>query len=209
MNVYDQYKVDVPEGCIVSDNGSARIERFSVNEREAKFSALRNAIQPRGNLSVPSGSYTRLLIDGILIMSDTPSEIRDHLEPIRRACGTCLVNGLGLGMVANAMLAKPEVDKVITVEINEDVIALVAPHWKERWGERLEIVHADALEYQPPAGVRFNVVWHDIWAAMCTDNLQEMFRLHRKYGRRCEWQGSWKRSWLLAQREHEKRQPWY
>ena len=60
-----------------------------------------------------------------------------------------------------------------------------------------EFHQADALEYKPPRGEQYDVVWHDIWPNICTDNLPEMHKLHRKYGRRCNWQGSWCRA------EHE------
>jgi spermidine synthase len=129
-------------------------------------------------------------------MSDTPDERRDHLSAIREAKGHVLLNGLGLGCVLQSCLEKEGVTKVTVVEKEEDVIALVAPHYQERYGDRLEVVHADAFEYKPPKGVRYGMVWHDIWPNMCADNLPEMHRLHRKYGRRTEWQGSWGRAYI-------------
>jgi hypothetical protein len=40
-------------------------------------------------------------------------------------------------------------------------------------------------------GERYGMVWHDIWDSFCGDNLPEMTRLKRKYGRRADWQGCW------------------
>ena len=56
---------------------------------------------------------------------------------------------------------------------------------------KLNIICADALEWKPPKGTRYNAVWHDIWDNICGDNLDDMKKLHRKYGRRTNWQGSW------------------
>lgn len=89
------------------------------------------------------------------------------------------------------MLDKPAVDKVTVIEISPDVITLVGSYLKEHFGARLEIIEADAFTWQPPRGVRYGAVWHDIWDNICSDNLPEMHKLHRKYGRRTDWQGSW------------------
>ena len=96
-------------------------------------------------------------------------------------------------MVLQACLDKPEVTKAIVVEKSEDVIAMVAPFYREKYGDRVEIVHACALEYRPTKGSRFGMVWHDIWNYICGDNLEDMKKLHRRYGRLTDWQGSWAR----------------
>lgn len=174
-------KVTVPEG----KSGDWKIERFTVSELDARIDAFRS-----GRRAVRAGTYTRLLRGGHVIMSDTPAEMWDHYEPVRRARGAVLINGLGLGMVLQAVLAKPDVTDVTVIEASPDVIALVAPHYTD---PRVTIMQADAIAYCPPAGKRYAVVWHDIWDDICADNLPEMHRLHRKYGRRCDWQGSWAR----------------
>lgn len=124
-------------------------------------------------------------------MTDTPAEIRD-LYPLRRmATGQVLINGLGLGVAVEMCLSKPEVEHVTVIEISQEVIQLVGSYLKLIHGDRLTVIHADAFEYKHPKGVRYNAVWHDIWDSICADNLPEMHRLHRKYGRRTDWQGSW------------------
>jgi len=184
-------KVDVPEGC----SGSWEVKRFTVSEDEAKrdeFSERLAAIQGRPYRPVSAGSYTRLARRGYTIMTDTPSELRDLREPVRRAVGGhVLINGLGLGIVLQAVLEEPAVEHLTVVEASEDVIALVAPHWGARYGDRLAVVHADAFGWRPPRGARYDVVWHDIWDDITTDSLAGMRRLHAKYRRRCGWQGSW------------------
>jgi hypothetical protein len=141
-----------------------------------------------------------LMRGSVLVMSDTPAEIRDHLSFIRKAAGHVLINGLGLGIVAEACLRKDEVTKVTVVELSEDVIALVGPTLQARWGDRLEIVNVSAFDYKPPKEVRYGTVWHDIWDYICSDNIEGMKKLHRKYGRRADWQGSWCRSECEYQR---------
>lgn len=126
-------------------------------------------------------------------MTDTPMEISDHLSFVYRAKGHVLINGLGLGVCVQGALDKPEVTKATVVEISPDVIALVADHYRERYGERFEVIQADAFTWTPPPRVRYGACWHDVWMNLCGDNLPQMKQLHRKYGRKCDWQGSWGR----------------
>ncbi len=188
-------KVDVPEGV----SGKWAIERFIVSDDEAKWANLRSAISGGGiggGRGISPGTYTKLTYGGSrnVVMSDTPAEMRDHMMPVIKAQGHCLVNGLGLGMVANAMLQKPEVFSVTVIENDPDVIKLVALHYKNKFGDKISIIEADALVYTPPKGERYGAVWHDIWPSICSDNLKTMKVLHKKYGHRAEWQGSWCRA---------------
>lgn len=164
-----------------------KVTRFTIDETAAEKSAFHAAIRG-GRGYVPPGTYTRLTHRGCLVMSDTPDEMRDHLPIVRAACGHVLINGLGLGMVLGAVLAKPEVEAVAVVEIDPDVVELVAPHYAS---PRVTIHQADALTWRPPAGVRFGAVWHDIWPDICVDNLADMTRLKRRYAKRTDWQGCW------------------
>ena len=91
-------------------------------------------------------------------------------------------------MVLKNILLKPEVTDVTVVEISQELIDIVAPHYPD---ERVTFVCASAFDYKPPKGKRYQMVWHDIWDYICADNLPEMTKLHRKYGRRTDWQGSW------------------
>ena len=175
--------VTVPEGT----KGAWCVERFEVSKRDADFENMRSIFG--GGRYIRPGIYTRLTRHGHVVMSDTPAEKSDHLSPVLRASNHCLVNGLGLGMVVNAMLLKPEVTKVTVVERSEDVIALVAPHYLSQYGDRVNIVLADAFAYKPTG--QYDVVWHDIWDNICSDNLEQMTKLKRKYGRRAQWQGCW------------------
>lgn len=188
-----KYKVAVPEG----KSGEWSVSRFTVGKLGEDSKRLYYSLHGR---DVPEGMYTRLCHGREVVMSDTPMEVMDHMEAI--GCielmgGYVLINGLGLGVVLKAALANPKVEHVEVVEISEDVIRLVAPTYQA--DPRLTIHHADAFTWEPPKDILWTVVWHDIWSSICTDNLPEMARLHRKYERRIAgWQGSWSKE--LCQR---------
>lgn len=184
---YEKLKSNIPEGWC-GDWSVVKYEVTKNDEISQAFSALRN-----GGRYVPVGTYTALKRGRTVVMSDTPDEIRDLREPLKRAEGVCLVNGLGLGILVGGMLEKEGVEKVIAIENSSEVISLVGPYYKGRYGERFEIRLADAFEYKPPRGEVYNVVWHDVWDYICGDNWKDMTKLHRKYGKRCGWQGSWMR----------------
>lgn len=178
--------VCVPEGAA----GAWRVERFTISEDQADVSNIEMMFRPGGR-RIRSGSYTRLMRGSQLVMSDTPDEKRDHAWFVREARGDVLINGLGLGMVLGAVLRKLEVSSVTVVERSADVIKLVGPSYLA--DRRVTIVQGDAFAWKPPTGVRYGAVWHDIWDDICSDNLPQMHRLHRRYGRRADWQGSWAR----------------
>jgi hypothetical protein len=175
--------------CRVPDSESTRwkIETFVVNSTDAKFFNFQN----RGRYIKP-GAYKRLILKGFLggtMMSNTPAEIYDHMEFSNNAKGHILINGLGLGIVLEMVLNNPEVTKITVIEKDPEIIQLVAPFFANE--PKIEIICADAFDYQPPKGIRYGAVWHDIWMNICSDNLPEMTKLHRKYGKKTDWQGSW------------------
>jgi len=203
QNNLEKYKVTfLPEGRI----GKHAIERFIVTEKDEKLQQLRLANPSSLGRMVPKGTYTKLLRfpgsignatsfhDSVIVMSDTPDEIADHIHFIERACGRVLINGLGLGITLNALLQKPDVLEIFVVELEQDVINLVGPTYLELArvkGIKLELINADALDYRFPSRMNFDCVWHDIWDTICGDNVETMSKLHRKYGRQCARQDSW------------------
>lgn len=183
----DDFKVTVPEGKC----GRAEIRKFVVPE----FSPL---LFRYGSRSPDPGNYTSLLIDGKLWMSDTRAEVSDHYPVIYeiRKSERVLIHGLGIGVVLQAALRSETVKHIDVVEISEDVINLVKPHYDKMATElnkSMTIHHDDAIKKVWPQGMRWNVVWHDIWISITSDNLEDMKKLHRKFGRRCDYQGSWAR----------------
>lgn len=159
-----------------------------VSEEDAKASAMRAAFQG-GRGAVQPGPIKMLKRHGQIIMSDTPDERADHLMFVLNAKGRVLINGLGLGVCLADVLNEEGVDTVTVVEKSKEVLDLVG--WYFEKDSRVGLVHGDAFEYQPTKGVKFDAVWHDIWDTICEENLPEMAKLHRKYGRKTKWQGSW------------------
>jgi hypothetical protein len=189
MTVKEAQMIVIPEGS----SGDWRIERFTVSEEQAKFDAMRGAFH--GGRYCPAGTYTRLMRgtgwQGMCVMSDTPDELRDLYKLYHLRGGRVLVTGLGLGCAVQMLLAKPEIEHVDVVEISKNVIDLVAWHLIAHHPGRLTIMHADAFTWMPPKGVRYTGAWHDIWDNICADNLPQMTKLKRHYGRRTDWQGCW------------------
>jgi hypothetical protein len=160
------------------------------------------------------GTYTQLIVDGQLWMSDTDAECSDHLPVlgavrISRA-KRVLINGLGLGVVLTGVLSFDHVEHIDVVEIDPRVIKLIGPHFAG--DDRVNLITADAYAQSKawPVGTRWDVVWHDIWPDINAGNLDGMKRLHRSYGKRCGWQGSWSRPQIEAtlRRERAESRAW-
>jgi hypothetical protein len=183
-------KVDVPEG----KSGDWEIKKFTVTDKDVSLFNTRCMFSPgMGSRTMIAGDYTKLTRNGQTIMSDTRAEISDHFSFLFKAKGHVLINGLGLGWIVEALLRKKEVKTIVVIEKSKDVIDLVKQHYYDKCpkNKSLIIVHADAFEYKPQKGQRFDAVWHDIWDSICGDNIEDMKKLHRKYGRKTDWQGSW------------------
>ena len=196
-------KSQVPEGQI----GDWKVTKFEVSEDGAMVCNLRSAINGASFMNITPGKYTKLTCGGVIVMSDTPMEMRMHSEIMYQAHGHVLLNGLGLGMIAVALAGKDEVKSVTIVELNEEVIRLVEPHIRH---PKIKVVQGNAFTYRPelPEGGKFDAVWHDIWYNICEDNHEEMKKLHRRYGRWARWQGSWSRDQVEQMIERDKRQAW-
>lgn len=203
MSIYDTMTVTVPEGEL----DGLRVEKFTVLDQSVEN--FRNSLDGRGT---KPGTYTKLCTGTTLWMSDTDAEKRDHFEAVRKFndpwCERVLINGLGLGMVLSAALSLDDIEHVDVVEKDERVIQLVGSHYTK--DSRVTIHHADAYEQAKkwPAGTSWDVAWHDIWPSLCTDNLKDMTRLHRSYGRRVQWQGSWGKKGLESIKRQEQRNPY-
>ena len=182
--------VNIPDG----QSGEWRIDTFTVTEEGAKWHNLRCLMNGNYRAIIP-GTYKRLSRGGYLVMTNTPAETRDHypfISACKRLGGDVLINGLGLGMALSEILKLSNITSVTVIEISKDVIKLVGPNFKN--DKRVTIINADALEWKAPKGTKYSIVWHDIWDDICWDNLASMAKLHRKYGKRCEWQWSWCRN---------------
>ena len=187
--------VTVPDG----KKGLWRIDTFTLTEGDVLMANLRARRDGNHELVCNPGTYRRLVnkVRGC-IMSNTPMEIRTAVEAYHHATGRVLINGLGLGMVLEGVLSKPDVTYVRVIEIDQDVIDLVGPHFAN--DPRVEIIRADAYLYKPAKGEQFDYVWHDIWDDISPDNLPLMAKLLRKYARRTPLQACWSRKMALRQK---------
>lgn len=183
--------MDIEVKVPVSESGRYRVEEFTVTQQQADIENLRASIGAFSARPIDPGTYKRLMRDDVVLMSNTPAEIEDHWEMIHKSTGSVLINGLGLGVCLTAILEKDDVEDVTIIELSQDVIDLVGPIFAD--DSRVKIICIDAFEWKPPKGKKYDVVWHDIWDYITEDNLEDMHKLHRKYGKRAVWQGSWAR----------------
>jgi hypothetical protein len=199
-----QYQVPWP----VAEVGDWAVRRYEI---KPAWAALHNLNHPDVGLHVTPGEYTKLMFKNRdVVMSDTQAEIQDHLEFIDRAHGRVLINGLGLGVSLRAILMKHQggcVEHVDVVEIEQDVIDLIGPHFAD--DSRVTIHQADAYTVTWPRNTRWHVAWHDIWPSIDPDELAQHTRLLRKYSQRVNWQGCWKHDWMVKfarwEKEHSRR----
>lgn len=170
-------------------SGVWELKKFTVDKDGAIFHNLRELLNGR-NRFIASGEYWGLYRNGCIIMSNTPAEINDHLEFIRKASGKVLVGGLGLGMVIKYLLEKESITKVTVIEQSQDVIKLVACAYTN--DPRVEIVNANIFEYKPSE--LYDCAWFDIWDDISGEEYPEMKTLHRKFGHFVGWSDSWLRN---------------
>jgi hypothetical protein len=188
--------------------GEAEIKHYTVTRDLSMISALRG----RGEYC-PEGSYAQLFVRNYLVMSDTLMERNTNWQIVREATGHTFIAGLGLGMILVPILRKPEVTKVTVIEKSQDVIDLVLPQLRAYLGadaDKLEVICADILVWLPPKGWKVDVVYFDIWADICVDNIEEIIALHRRFARRkTHWMNSWCYERLKSHKRQEKSRRWY
>jgi hypothetical protein len=190
------FPCEVPAGR----SGPWVIERVAIPDR-----AYEPGRDPRPDaFKFRPGVYTSLRRDSVQFMTDLYDEWWTQrvavVEALSRG-GEILITGLGLGVVAQAILQVPDsaVEKVTIVEQSADVIRLVEPWLQARHAERLEVVEADAFSWQPPDGRRFTVVWHDIWPDPYMPQIEaDIARLEARYQACGDWQGYWPREYHRA-----------
>jgi len=211
QEMLDLMEVTVPEGT----KGHMKIERFEITEEDVARQMLRamtqNVVTGRGYTK--PGMYTKLLGDNVFWMSDTYDERKDHFPALMEAeswgpGARVLVGGLGIGMVINAMIQMPEVAEIDVIEMDRDVIDLVADHYvtlAEEYGTVLTIHRGSVFEPEKlfVNGDCWDAVWMDIWPFISADNLPEFQTLAKLYESRTEWIGFWAEEECNLMKEHE------
>ena len=189
----EKYRVNVPEGI----RGNFEVQRFTVNAKQSEIDRLRAIMSGRDRWVEP-GNYTRLTRNKYIIMSDTDDEIKDLFHLRDNAKGDILIFGLGLGVAVQMAIEIDQVSSVTVVELEQDVIDLVGPHYLKKYSGKLQIIQGDARNWWPNDGVKYDVTWYDIWDDIDPNNLEEMYELYamNDYS---NWVGCWSED-LLRQR---------
>ncbi|MEM1181033.1 MAG: hypothetical protein AAGM22_22015 [Acidobacteriota bacterium] len=182
------FRSQLPEGR----SGDWTLERFTVPVDPSYDPALDT--RPHFARRYP-GSYLLLRRGEVQFMTDLYDEWwtqRVVLEQAAQRGGRILISGLGIGMIVESLFRADEieVEDITVLEKSPDVIGLVAPTLRVRYGERLQIIEADVFTWTPPAGRRYSVIWHDIWPSPY-DVKSETSALCDRYAPWGDWVGTW------------------
>jgi hypothetical protein len=202
MSIFTPVVEIVPPG----QQGVAKIDHFEISKRESEFTSMRAAFG-RSSEFVPEGKYVRLEVKGYgLMMTDTLMEQTTNRGVVLRAKGKVLIMGLGIGMVLIPILKNPAVTSVTVIEKYQDVVDLVVPALRASLPEasKLGVIVADALEWTPPKGVKYDTIYFDIWPNICVDNLKDITLLKRRFARRKN-PGAWMGAWVEDKLRYEER----
>ena len=187
-------------------SGKVRIENYEVSGLNAQLYNLQLALGNTPEMAITPGSYTRLIVDEEVMMSDAPYEARSNVDIIEGARGDVLIAGLGMGMVLIPILLKKSVRSVFVVEKNRDVIKLVWPcikKWREHQGmvgakpAPLVLEEGSIFDWTPPMvplKQKFDVIYFDIWPTISKKNLVDaniLKKQFKKYLKPGGWMGVW------------------
>lgn len=211
---WHDWLVDVPE----FHGKGVKIERFAVDEHTALVDQLRAVLNPqRSDRSLQAGTFTRLEVDGVTWMTDTPAEIYDLLD-VDQAMhdlrgGSMLIAGLGLGVVLNRAIRTHRMHRIDVVEREQRVLDAVGGHYEDLAKEHnvnLRLHCLDIHDFRALRGSRWDVGFFDIWPSIDMNDRPEVARLRRRFRDRVAWFGAWAQDERNAQakRIREKR-GWY
>jgi spermidine synthase len=182
-----------------SSLGVATIEHYEVTKMDAMMATIRGMYTETGKVAI-------LKVNGATFMFDTQHERRSNSQIVWEAKGDVLIAGLGLGMILHPILANDKVSSVTMIEKYQDVIDLIRPTLP--FSSKLTLVCADIFKWKPQPKVKWDVIYFDIWADMCTDHLKEIAQLHQRfkfYKRKGGWMDSWGRDEM---KDHLRRYGW-
>jgi len=151
--------------------GAARV----VHDSPDMLTRLRAA---RDGQPLNATTYTRLIVDGTLWMTDAEFECWTNSDFVRKAYGDVMIAGLGLGLIVGPLLKSAKVESVTVLEKHPDVVALIAPLYRHC---KLSVINADAREWEAPKKA-FHYIYLDIWADVPnSDNKEEIAALKKRY----------------------------
>ena len=159
------YEVLKPCKC-----GSVEVDIMDFTRENIPLRALMSGIS--------EGKFARLLVNGHVMMSETPMEHRTNREFVWDAHGDVLVGGLGLGMILLAVQDKEKVRSITVIEKNQDVIDAV--YHQLPLNQKVTLIQDDVFTWKPDR--KYDCVYMDIWSYVNEDVYEEMKTLKRKYG---------------------------
>lgn len=119
-------------------------------------------------------------------MSDGPQERLMMWEAAKRARGTVLCGGLGLGIFPQFALSLGRVTAVHVIELDPDVVRLVKDGWaRQPWAgvERCTITEARVEEFLSTTRERYDTVYVDTWDAIYHEYLPHLNELGHRAAR--------------------------
>jgi len=192
-------KIKMVEHLQPMKKGIAELQHFEISEETVRFEKLRALMNYSSEcVTLEAGKYCRLIVDNKLVMSDTGMEKDTNFEFTMKANGHVLIAGLGLGMILKAVENYDCIKSITVIEKEQDVIDIINPQLKLH--SNVNIICADIFEWVPLQGMKYDVIYFDIWSEICGDNYTEMKRLHRKFCRKLNrdnpecYMNSWRRN---------------
>ena len=109
--------------------------------------------------------YPAVIENDTIWMSIIPHEIETMKEPISHANGRVCVLGLGLGYYLYHILKKKEVTQVDVIELDKRIISLFNKYLINKFPhiEKLNIIHADGIDYLKKTDKKYDYIFSDIW----------------------------------------------
>lgn len=197
-----------------SDN--LKIVHFQLSESDVMMEKMRNARQYWTVMGLKANhTYTKLVLNGNLWMSDTPMERNTNYEFLKSANGDVLVFGLGIGLIIYPLLNDDSIKSITVVEKDKSVIELIYPLLKQHdIKNRLTVIGGDANNYhlQMRKDVKFDTIYFDIWVDICLDNYDNQKILERTYRKFInkqnpdKWMNSWMKDYYKREKAKERRE---
>lgn len=112
-------------------------------------------------------SFSAIMKDNVIWMSNTPNEISTMKDAIERSHGKVITFGLGLGYYPFMCSLKDNVESITIIEFDENIIKLFKKHLLPLFPnkEKINIIRADAFEYLKENDINdiFDFAFMDIW----------------------------------------------
>lgn len=160
-------------------------------------------------------TYTKLVLNGNLWMSDTPMERNTNLDFLMYANGDVLIFGLGIGLIVYPLLNDESIKSITVIENDKAVIDLIYPFLKKHDAlNKLIVLEGDAFTYNKhlPLVRKFDTIYFDIWVDICLDNYDSQKLLERTYRRFLnksnpnKWMNSWMNPYYKKEKAKERRE---